>query len=360
MNSMIPRKLLQRSKITWNKIRNKLAKYDNAGELAQYARIKLAFWLKLTRVPALPLALDVEPVNYCNFRCPHCQVTHWEKARKRLTLTEFRKILAQFPRLSDIKLQGMGEPLLNREFLPMLREGVAQGINMQFTTNGSVLTDAICATLAEMPEARITFSIDGATAESFRSIRVGGNLDTVSKNIRRLAQTRASADGPHLAVWTVVTQENVLELPEIVRLAASLGIDEITLQPLLTDWGKADIEAINQSKRLELDSPMLQRQFSLAKQVAAELGLPLTVYRTEKLSRQNKCSWPWQSAYIDSKGDVVPCCIIADADTVTMGNVFETSFEEVWNGAAYQELRRRIRDHDLPAYCRSCYRDPDG
>jgi hypothetical protein len=40
-----------------------------------------------------------------------------------------------------------------------------------------------------------------------------------------------------------------------------------------------------------------------------------------------------------------------------MGNVFDSPFTEIWNGEAYQELRTRLRTHDLPSYCRACYID---
>ena len=41
-----------------------------------------------------------------------------------------------------------------------------------------------------------------------------------------------------------------------------------------------------------------------------------------------------------------------------MGNVFAEPFESIWNSAGYRELLGRIRDHDLPDYCRNCYADP--
>ncbi len=128
-----------------------------------YVVLKLCFWLKLVRIPVLPQSLDIEPVNYCNFRCPHCQVTHWDKPHKRLTEAEFQQVVAQVPSLTDIKLQGMGEPLLNREFLPMLEAGLARGLRMQFTTNGSVMNEKIRPHSRQPSDARITFSIDGAT-----------------------------------------------------------------------------------------------------------------------------------------------------------------------------------------------------
>ena len=52
----------------------------------------------------------------------HCQVTHWTRKTTRLTTERFILILRQLPMLRQIKLQGMGEPLLNRHLIEMLEE----------------------------------------------------------------------------------------------------------------------------------------------------------------------------------------------------------------------------------------------
>jgi radical SAM protein with 4Fe4S-binding SPASM domain len=103
---------------------------------------------------------------------------------------------------------------------------------------------------------------------------------------------------------------------------------------------------------LELDG-----QLTKAKAEAERFALPLEIKTEDKYSRDERCRWPWKSAYIASNGDVVPCCIFADADVVNMGNVFEKDFATLWSSEKYQGLRRRIREYDLPTYCKGCYVD---
>ncbi len=211
--------------------------------------------------------------------------------------------------------------------------------------------------LAGLERTSITFSLDGAHAETFEKIRVGSNFEQVRNNLRKLVEYRGRAPRPEIKVWTVVTRQNLGELEEIVRLAAELGTDGITLQLFMTDWSKAAVRENVESQRVEPGTPELERALEGAREAARELGFPLTVYRQNLLSRQRKCSWPWTGAFIAANGDVVPCCVLADADTVKMGNVFETPFEEIWNSPGYQRLRGQIATHQLPEYCRNCYRD---
>lgn len=337
-----------RLRVLWSQLKH-------PGKLFAYLRLRLAYRLRLRRVPVLPVTLDVEPNNDCNFSCPHCQVTHWAKQRKHLEAKSFERLLGQFPRLARIKLQGMGEPLLNRQLPEMLRMGEARGITMTFFTNGAVMSPAVAEQLAALKNAGITFSVDGATKETFEAIRVGGDFQKVKANLRRLVELRGARKEPEIHVWAVATRRNVTELVGIVRLAAELGADGITIQLFLTDWGKPEMRERNDRARVAPDDPALRAALQEADRASRESGIPLTVFRENFLSKRRPCPWPWTSAYVAGNGDVVPCCILADSDTVKMGNVFERDFSEIWNSPAYLEFRRRIAKHDLPDYCKGCY-----
>jgi radical SAM protein with 4Fe4S-binding SPASM domain len=340
------------------KLRNRLSFYSRhvlqPRKLVDHTLLDVARVFHFSKVTPLPTTLDIEPVNYCNFRCPHCQVTHWTKPKVTLNMDNLIDVLDQFPNLIRVKLQGMGEPLLNKELLPMLKAIEDEGIETEIVTNGSVMTDTICDNLLKR-NTEIFFSIDGATEEVFQSVRVGSSFTKVIANIRKLSERRTNKK-QRLAARTVVTKQNVHELADIVRLVADLKLDRLTFQLVLTSWGKESMEERNAAKRTQ-DTPELSEQLALAKAEAERFELPLEIKTEDKYSRERKCRWPWKSAYIASNGDVVPCCILADSDTVKMGNVFEEKFATIWNSPKYQELRNRIRDHDLPEYCKGCYAD---
>jgi sulfatase maturation enzyme AslB (radical SAM superfamily) len=116
-------KVIRRNNMLAQKINDRLnfyMKYRNhPAKLAHHVVLEVARYFQWSKIPALPSILDVEPINQCNFRCPHCQVTHWNKAKTRLDVDGLTKLLDQFPKLLRVKLQGMGEPLLNKELLPM-------------------------------------------------------------------------------------------------------------------------------------------------------------------------------------------------------------------------------------------------
>lgn len=230
---------------TRNRVNGWIKRLKKPFRLWNYIGLRISYIFKWKKIPFYPLYIDIEPNNNCNFKCHHCQVTHWSKESTHLTKDLFSQILDQFPYLEEVKLQGMGEPLLNKQLISMLSLGEERGLFMRFTSNASLCNQKVAEQLSQLQNTSITFSLDGSTAETFESIRVGGRFEQIQKNIRNLSQIRGSKKQPVLLAWTVVTNRNIHEVQQIVKMASDLGIDRITLQPFLSDWGKTEMQAYN-------------------------------------------------------------------------------------------------------------------
>ena len=321
---------------------------------AQQVLLDAALARRWTRIPVLPLLLDVEPNNYCNYRCAHCQVTHWDNARVSLDLAGLDRILDQFPRVAEVTLQGMGEPLLNRETPALLRRLAQRGIRADLTTNGSVMTDEVRDALLDT-DTRVTFSLDGATPGVFEAIRVRSSLDRVRTNVRRLTEARSRYGGrrPRLDARMVVTTRNVHELPDVVRLAAQLGLDAVVAHTVLVDWGRRDMEDVNLGTRVR-DHPGLTGPLAEAERTAAEVGIDFA-HSDELYDRDQVCRWPWTRPFISAAGDVTPCCVLSDPTRYAVGNLHEQSIRDIWNNDAYQQLRARLASGRIPETCAACY-----
>jgi MoaA/NifB/PqqE/SkfB family radical SAM enzyme len=65
-------------------------------------------------------------------------------------------------------------------------------------------------------------------------------------------------------------------------------------------------------------------------------------------ARPPVCTKPWTSFEInDHKGTVTPCCW----SKLHCGNINDSSFEEIWNGPAYVEMRRHMTEGRLDLIC---------
>jgi len=73
-----------------------------------------------------------------------------------------------------------------------------------------------------------------------------------------------------------------------------------------------------------------------------------------KSSMPDKCARLWFNPVITWDGKVVPCCFDKDAEYV-MGDLYQETFAEIWNGPKYKIFRKSIMTgRHMIDMCRNC------
>jgi len=179
--------------------------------------------------------LQLEPVSYCNLRCPSCPVTtHFEDAiyegrgYRMLPLEVMLDVIDQLPELDTLLFYNFGEPFLHKDAIQFLRTVKQQRphIYIATNTNGLVFTsDQIEALANEALIDKIVFSIDGADPDNYRIYRVGGDLSKALYNMKTLIDASKAA-GTHSRIefdWQYIlfewndTDEELARAREIAR-----------------------------------------------------------------------------------------------------------------------------------------------
>jgi radical SAM protein with 4Fe4S-binding SPASM domain len=273
------------------------------------------------------------------------------KDKSVLDLDRFTKILNQFPNLRSIKLQGLGEPLLNKNLGALIEECKKRDIYIEFFSNGSIYNHEIWEIVNETEKINVKFSIDAASKIIFEKIRKGSNFEKVVTNIKKIVKNNEKK----YSFWTVVNKQNLAELPKIILLANEIGINKVTFQTFLSNWKSKRVEMFTEKIKIDNYLDDFFEYKNKAKDLAEKFKIALDIYEGNFLSKKNKCSWPFTSAFIASNGDIVPCCVISDSHIINMGNLFETDFSEIWNSNKYKDFRRSIKKHQLKDFCKNCY-----
>lgn len=317
----------------------------------------------------LPIKLDIENVSRCNFRCIMCSVSNWHKGKRAddLPLEAFERLIDEQIGLVEIKLQGLGEPTMQRDaYFDMIRYARARHIWVRTTTNASLLhLKDNGRKLVDADPNEIQISIDGATKAVFESVRRGSVFERVVDNCKRLNAYCRERGVVRTKMWTVVQRANFAQLPDLVRLAAALGFKHHTFSLELVDWGLAEWRAANDLVSVEdqLDPAALLRLVELG----ADLGVEVRFWNTtEKYSVRASgtlCPWPFERAYVSSDLRVVPCCTIGNPDVYQVGPALDPhdpqAFARHWRGPEFVAFRRAHLEGRIPQICRSCYADAD-
>jgi radical SAM protein with 4Fe4S-binding SPASM domain len=323
---------------------------------------------------ALPKQVQIEPAGECNLRCEMCAIRLRSGLppgrRAFMQPSVFKAIIDQFPGDTDLHLQGLGEPLLHPDFFNMVSYAVSRGMRVTTNSNMTLMDSERAEACVRSGLSWIRISIDGATAETYESIRKGGRLGLVLKNIGliRQAKERLRSPAPRLFFVMVVMRRNIHELAKMIRLAAICGIEQVFAQHLCYDFiDSAASEAADRLRLFVEAESLLQEEqgrveahfheaLSLSRELNIELRLPALVRsrRSPRDESGTRCDWPWRSAYITYDGTALPCCVIAFPDQVNFGNMAREGVRQVWNNEAYQQFRSLLVSPEPHSLCRSC------
>ena len=308
----------------------------------------------------LPIRLDFENVSRCNFACTMCTVSDWHKGTRAadMPLEAFKRLIDEQYGLVEIKIQGLGEPTMQRDpYFEMIKYARSKNIWVRTTTNASLLhLNNNYKKLVDSGVNEIQISIDGADKATFESIRRQSVFGQVVKNCK-LINDYCDSKGVELTkMWTVVQKGNRHQLSQLVDLAHEMGFKSMGFSLNLVDFGTERWREINDSVTVETSFTRGEAEELMAK--GKKLGIKVRFWSvTQKYTTDDPskmCPWPFERAYISSDLRVVPCCIIGNPDVSEIGSARE-NFSGVWYGSTMREFRAAHLRGEIPQVCHSCY-----
>lgn len=323
-----------------------------------------------------PRVVFIEVTNRCNLLCVTCPHTFFKREPLHsLTLDEFIAIAEQFPQMQRALLHGIGEPLLNRELPKIIRYLKGREVEVIINSNGTLLSPVWQEKLVLSGLDEYRCSIDGAKDETYARIRGANLLPKLIKGLEGLVKTkhRLASTTPRISIWCVATKENLQELPELLHLAARLGVPEVYVQRLVYFAGEPDKQygmARDEKAIFGKDDDFEEQVIAECTRLSTELGIDfrasgardpvdsLAAARPADFAPWQACLRPWTTAYVTANGNCLPCCISPfatdDYESLLLGNLFERPFAKIWNDPLYQKFRSKLlSDHPNKA-CASC------
>ncbi|GHO42318.1 radical SAM protein [Ktedonospora formicarum] len=323
-------------------------------------------------VLTLPRSIYIEPTSRCNEFCQQCPRTLLSREDDRdLTYDDFRRIVDQFPVLERVVLHGLGEPLLNKDLPKMVRYLKDRGTYVLFNSNGIALTEAKGKELIKAGLDEYRLSMDGSTREVYAHVRGVDAFDKIWRNVRAFAKLlkESEAKKPSLSLWFTAMRENLHELPHLVGLAADAGIPEVYMQRLVYfEQGLAQSQQslFRRSSREELE--LVRRCEQMCNERGIRFNAAGSATPVESLVRDfgerpwSGCRRPYTLTYITSSGNVLSCCFAPFGhrsakeyrEERVLGNVFQESIEQIWQGERYEAFRRAFESDSPARHCAQC------
>lgn len=255
-----------------------------------------------------PAGMALETTVRCDLRCPMCPRTAGHYPEEDMPDTLLFPLLEAFAQLGGdyLYLNGLGEPFLDPRLFEILRRCRRLGLQTLVSTHGGHLDEPRRRALLDDPCDVLTVSIDAFSEETYRKVRVGGELSRVRANVLALVQEKRRRQVPlHVSIQLVLMDRNRHEVPDFLHFWQHMeGVDSVRLND-------------------------------------EEFGLPhIADYQPRARADMPACRLPWRGPLLARYNGDLYACFPMTYDARPLGNLHREGLEQLWNGEAMRTLRR--------------------
>lgn len=286
----------------------------------------------------------LDPTNRCNLSCDLCY-TKESHSNLDLSLENFKKMNYQLSNshheIQLIHLNWRGEPLMNKQFLSILKFAKSNcKLPLHWHTNGILLSDKTCEEICEnsSQNMKLYISIDGGTKETHDKNRGSGTFKKSLAGLRKLLETRKNNQLPFIGVYTInmgIPESNYDE--EFKKILEDVD-EHCVVDPLY-----ADLHSFQKfNSNLKID----------------ELPSNISNFEAHNISKsvpKGPCFWAGNSLAIAPNGDAYVCIVTHD-EKGKLGNILEDNIDNIilksnhFRDQIISEGRRNVK------HCESCYK----
>lgn len=328
------------------------------------------------------LTIDTNPED-CNLQCIMCEEhspysdyipTLYKETgvkRRRMKFETVEQIFQEAQNLGvkEIIPSTMGEPLLYKGIEGIFELSQKFGIKINLTTNGTFPKHSVeeWAKMIVPSTTDIKISWNGATADTAEKIMPGLKFNKAIENVKSFIAYRDkyfAETGYFCRVTFQLTfmRNNMHELAEIIKLAASLGADRVKGHQLWAHFKeienlsmKSTKESVDEWNRYVQQAYEAQEQFRKpnGEMVLLENIIPLSENENEEVPAEYECPFLGKELWISATGKISPCCAPDELrkSLGEFGNIETTTIDAVLESESYRHLAKNYKSNPL---CRSC------
>jgi radical SAM protein with 4Fe4S-binding SPASM domain len=297
----------------------------------------------------------------CNLRCGLCSIRQdvgSGEGQDPLSVDLIKQTLRDLRRegLKKIHFSG-GEPLLYRGLEEIVLFARRLDLQVNMTTNGTLLDKSTARFLVESRVHGVNVSIDsGDETQHDRMRGMKGAWRMAWRGIEHLRRRREKKGrGPVIAVNTILTRRNLCTLDALYQRLRDQGVDRWRLLPVDTEkkslrptedqWTDL-IERLPRWKDLLSRIPLDPESGNIARE--ARRGRYAGTFYEDR-----PCFAPWFHLFVDADGRTYPCCMGKRPER-SYGSILDTPLDEMLSGRRRRETRCSMASGYAFEMCRGC------
>lgn len=300
-----------------------------------------------------PQRLVLELTNACNLHCIMCGRDDINFTLTTFDINYLKKLENILDKIEKVTLFGWGEPTLHPNFKEILEYLNNFPVKKYFVTNGMRL-DKIKNYLFDYKVDIMAISLDGGCASTNNRIRVGSDFDFIVKQLKEIVAIKKenNLDYPYMNFVMTLMDSNIEELPQLIKLASDIGLDEVkgVYLTVFADY-MANETLYNKKEKVK---KIFDEAILLGEQLNIKIKIPYLQDEDIAGDKMHKnCYVAYRDFFLGSDGYIRPC----QSTPIKFFKFDETkTFEEMWNSTEYQEFRKNVNcSNKMCETCKICY-----
>jgi radical SAM protein with 4Fe4S-binding SPASM domain len=246
---------------------------------------KISKYFNRVKTPSDPVSIQAGITDFCFNQCHMCG-HHLRRNKTEIKARRWIKFLSDRHQIESVCYSG-GDPMAKKDFNDIMEYHISSGIAFGIITAGYFPSTINLNMLAESRWVRA--SLDSIDPETYAACRGLMGVEKVLESLKR-----AKENGVNIELTITVSRKSAPHLPGLFDYAIenNLNADIHPVYGKLFSDFKADGIIADYQKKFK------------------ENNLVLAPYAFNH-STTEKCYAPYYQIFIDAKGDIYPCCVLA-------------------------------------------------
>ena len=269
-----------------------------------------------------------------------------------------------------------GEPFIRKDIIEVLEYCSRKSFSLGILSNGTLIDDEKAKKIVELGINNLQVSIE-AGEEIHDSIRNQKNAFSLLLNALERVNREKEKQGkkkPVITFCCTISSINaahlssLLDIAEKYRAEVNFGYLFYSTEEMdrrtgeIYEMGDSKEESQDISDELKnVDVNALTEEIDKIYKIAESKKIPVRFspplqgndiakrFSDDSFAFAYKCFYPWYAVRVNPYGDLYPCSM-----NITMGNIKDMDFEEIWNGKKFINFRKSLKKNGIFPRCTKC------
>jgi radical SAM protein with 4Fe4S-binding SPASM domain len=324
---------------------NKYVEFSKDNPFSSQAKMLLhidRLYEYLTKNDTHPIFMELNITDFCNLSCKWC-ISGNRVGTASLKIRNLKKFLKEFYEMGGkaVNISGGGEPTTYEYFIEAVEFAKDVGLDLGLMTNGVFPSRLIKCIGYNFNWVRI--SLDTVNIETYKSLKGIDGIGIVLRNINDLSQYPVKVG----VNCNIIKEYSIKDIDDLISAVLPMA-NYLQFRPILPCFFRSEKPELNQP----VWDYLIENHSNNEKINLSNDKLKDILYQRDFPFKY--CEGHFFSPILNANGDIAICMYHPGDQRFVFGNIYESSFKEIWESETRKKVIEFVRTLDYKENCQMC------